>query len=293
VAQDKAISIEDAVGLIKDGDNVAFGGVLMNFKPIALMWEIIKQEKKDLTVTILTGNFGLDAMIGMGCVKALNTIYVGFENLGFAPNFQQRVQEGSLYMNEFTEMQWFWAMRASEMGLPFLPCRSGLGSELVEVNPYLSEFDFNGEKLIAVKAIEPDVTIIHSMVGDHSGTIQLERAKTYMEDTVARSVRKGGKVIVSVEKLVETDYIYKNPGNTILNSFEVDAVVEIPYGSHPGSVAPLYFNDMASQMNLSDVLKKEARLQRFFEKKIFAIKDRTEYLEKFNLKLGPWWEERK
>ena len=290
MTRDKVQSIEDAVGLIKDGDNVAIGGVLMNMKPIPLMWEMIKQEKKDLTITILTGNFGLDAMIGMGCVTALNTIYVGFEQLGFAPNFQRRVQEGSLHMNEFTEMQWFWTMRAAEMGLPYLPCRSGLGSELVEVNPYLQEIEFDGEKLVAVKAIRPDVTIIHSMVGDYRGNIQLEKYKTYMEDSVARSVKKGGKVIVSVEKLVETDYIYRNPTNTILNEFEVDVVVEVPYGAHPGSVAPLYFNDMAFQMNLSDALTKERRLQRFFEKKIFSIVNRAEYLEKFDLKLGPWWE---
>ena len=291
MAKDKVLSIEAAVGLIKDGDNVAFGGVLMNMKPIAIMWEIIKQEKKDLTVTILTGNFGLDAMIGMGQVKSLNTIYVGFEQLGFAPNFQQRVQGGTLHINEFTEMQWFWAMRAAEMGLPYLPCRSGLKSELLEVNPYLAEIDFEGEKLVAVKAIKPDVTIIHSMVGDHYGNIQLENMKTYMEDTVARSVKKGGKVIVSVEKLVDIDYIYRNPMNTILNDFEIDAVVEIPYGAHPGSVGPLYFNDVAFQMNLSDALRKEIRLRRFFEKRIFPF-SRAEYLEKNNIRLGPWWEGR-
>lgn len=291
MAKDKVLSIEAAVGLIKDGDNVAFGGVLMNMKPIAIMWEIIKQEKKDLTVTILTGNFGLDAMIGMGQVKSLNTIYVGFEQLGFAPNFQQRVQGGTLHINEFTEMQWFWAMRAAEMGLPYLPCRSGLESELLEVNPYLAEIDFEGEKLVAVKAIKPDVTIIHSMVGDHYGNIQLENMKTYMEDTVARSVKKGGKVIVSVEKLVDIDYIYRNPMNTILNDFEIDAVVEIPYGAHPGSVGPLYFNDVAFQMNLSDALRKEIRLRRFFEKRIFPF-SRAEYLEKNNIRLGPWWEGR-
>jgi len=292
MAKDKVLSISEAVGLIKDGDNVAFGGVLMNMKPIALMWEIIKQEKKDLTITVLTGNFGVDALIGMGCVAALNTIYVGFEQLGFAPNFQQRVQEGNLHVNEFTEMQFFWAMRAAEMGLPYLPCRSGLGSELLDVNPYLSELEFEGENLVAVKAITPDVTIIHSMVGDHYGNIQLENSKTYMEDSIARSVKDGGKVIVSVEKLVETEYIYRNPINTILNNFEVDAIVEVPYGAHPGSVGPLYFNDVSFQMNLSDALKKERRLQRFFEKKIFPIQSRAEYLEKFDIKLGPWWEDK-
>ncbi|MHA1649237.1 MAG: CoA transferase subunit A [Candidatus Helarchaeota archaeon] len=292
MAKEKVMTVEDAVGLIKDGDNVAFGGVLMNMKPIALMWEIIRQQKRDLTVTILTGNFGLDAMIGMDCVKALNTIYVGFEQLGFAPNFQRRAQEGTLHVNEFTEMQFFWAMRAAEMGVPYLPCRSGLGSELLDVNPYLSEIEFEGERLVAVKAIHPDVTIIHSMVGDHYGNIQLENLKTYMEDSIARSVKDGGKVIVSVEKLVDTEYIYRNPKNTILNNFEVDAVVEVPYGAHPGMVPHLYFNDMAFQMNFSDILKKERRLQRFFEKKIFPHKTRKDYLEAFNLKLGPWWEER-
>ncbi len=288
--KDKTVSIEEAVGLINDGDKVAFGGVLMNIKPIALMWEIIKQQKKDLTATILTGNFGLDAMIGMGCIRALNTIYVGFEQLGFAPNFQQRVQEGTLHVNEFTEMQFFWSMRAAEMGLPYLPCRSGLGSELLDVNPYLSEIDFEGERLVAVKSITSDVTIIHAMIGDHYGNIQSE-LKAYMEDSIARSVKEGGKVIISVEKLVDTEYIYRNPMNTILNSFEVDAVVEIPYCCHPGMVPTLYDADMAFQMNLSDALKKERRLQRFFEKQIFPF-TREEYLDKNKLKLGQWWRDK-
>ncbi|MHA1130473.1 MAG: CoA transferase subunit A [Candidatus Helarchaeota archaeon] len=292
MVKEKVRSIEEAVDLIRDGDNVAFGGVLMNMKPVAMMWEIIRQQKKDLTITILTGGFGLDAMIGMGCVKAVNTIYVGFEQLGFAPNFQSKVQDGKLHVNEFTEMQFFWTMRAAEMNLPYLPCRSGLGSELIEVNPYLSKIEYEGEKLVAVKAIRPDVTIIHAMVGDHVGNIQSEKLKTYMEDSLARSAKKGGKVIVSVEKLVSTNYIYRNPTNTILNSFEVDAVVEVPYGAHPGTVPPLYFSDIAFQMNLSDVLKKEHRLQRFFERRIFPHKTRQEYLDAFNLKLGSWWEDK-
>ncbi|MHC1591125.1 MAG: CoA transferase subunit A, partial [Candidatus Helarchaeales archaeon] len=225
------------------------------------------------------------------CISTLNTIYVGLETAGFAPNFQSRVQEGRLHVNEFTEMQFFWAMRAAEMGLPYLPCRSGFDSELVEVNPYLSEIEFEGQRLIAVKAIESDFTIIHAMVGDHQGNIQYEDIKTYMDDSISRSVKKGGKVIVTVEKVVDTEYIYRNPMNTILNNFEVDYVVEVPYGAHPGMVKPLYFYDMAVQMTLGNALQKPRRLARYLEKNVFSL-TRDQYLEKHKLQLTEWWRQK-
>jgi len=292
IMKDKVISLEDAVGMINDGDSIAIGGVLMQMKPMAFIYEIIKQQKKDLTVSVLTGNFGIDAMIGMDCISKLNTIYVGLETAGFAPNFQTRVQEGTLHVNEFTEMQFFWAMRAAEMGLPYLPCRSGYDSELLDVNPYLKEIEFEGQKLVAVKAVESDFTVIHAMVGDHQGNIQYEDIKTYMDDSISRSVKKGGKVIVTVEKVVDTEYIYRNPINTILNNFEVDYVVEVPYGAHPGMVKPLYFYDMAVQMTLGNALKKQRRLARYLEKNVFPF-NREQYLNKFKLKLTEWWRQNK
>ncbi|MFX1450882.1 MAG: CoA transferase subunit A [Promethearchaeota archaeon] len=294
MAKDKVISISDAIDLIKDGDHVGIGGVITNRKPMALIFELIKQQKKDLIISILTANFGIDAMIGMDQIKILNTIYCGLENLGFAPNFQQKVQAGALSVNEFTEMQFFMAVRASEMGLPFLPTRTGIGSDLIEVNPYLTmmKCPHTRQDLVAVKAIEPDVTIIHSMVGDHQGNIQLEGSKTYMDDSISRSCKIGGRVIVSVEKIVDTEYIYRNPINTIINSFEVDAVVEIPFGSHPGSFSPLYAQDMAILMNLANALAKPKRLNRWLEKNVFSL-TWEEYLQKFNLRKDPWWEEKK
>ena len=288
--KDKVMSLNDAVKLIKDGDHVAFGGVLVQSKPMAFIWELLKPEnrKKDLTISVLTSNFGMDAILGLMNIKELNTIYAGLETAGFAPNFQRLVEAGELKVNEFTEMQFFWALRASELGLPYLPCRSGIDSELIDVNPYLKKHEFEGENLVAVKAIEPDVTVVHCMVGDHYGNIQNEDMKTYMDETTARSVKKGGKCIVCVEKVVSTDYIYEQPMNTILNSFEVDAVVEVPYGAHPGSVKPLYFFDMAFQMSFGSALKKVTRLERYLKKSVHAF-TREEYLKKYKLKLGEWW----
>ncbi|MHA1783900.1 MAG: CoA transferase subunit A [Candidatus Helarchaeota archaeon] len=288
--KEKILSLSDAVNLIKDGDHVAFGGVLVQNKPMAFIWELLKPEnrKQDLTISVLTGNFGVDAILALMNIKELNTIYCGLETAGFAPNFQRLVEEGNLKVNEFTEMQFFWAMRASEMGLPYLPCRSGIDSELIDVNPYLKAHEFEGENLVAVKALEPDVTVVHCMVGDAYGNIQNEEMKTYMSDTISRAVKKGGKAIVCVEKLASSEYIYENSMNTILNSFEVDAVVEVPYGAHPGSVKPLYFYDMAFQMTFGNALKKVKRLERFLTKSIFPF-TREQYLEKYKLKVGEWW----
>jgi len=288
--KDKVLSLSEAVNLIKDGDHIAFGGVLTQNKPMAFIWELLKPEnrQKDLTVSCLTGNFGVDAILGLMDIKELNTIYCGLETSGFAPNFQRLVQEGNLKVNEFTEMQFFWAMRASEMGLPYLPCRSGIDSELIDVNPYLKAYEFEGENLVAVKALEPDVTIVTFMVGDAYGNIQNEKMKTYMGDTISRAVKKGGKAIVCVEKLVSSDYIYEHSINTFLNSFEVDAVVEVPYGVHPGAIKPLYFMDMAFQMSFGSALKKTKRLERYLAKHVFPY-TREQYLQKYKLKLGEWW----
>ena len=291
--KEKVLSLSEAVNLIKDGDHVAFGGVLTQNKPMAMIWELLKPEnrRKDLTISCLTANFGIDAMLGLLQIKQLNTIYAGLETAGFAPNFQRLVQEGNLKVNEFTEMQYFWALRASELGLPYLPCRSGIDSELIDVNDYLKAHEFEGQNLVAVKAIEPDVTIVHFMVGDAYGNIQNEDMKTYMDDTVCRAVKKGGKAIVCVEKVVSQDYIHQNNMNTIINDFEVDAVVEVPYGAHPGAIGPLYFMDMMFQMGFGSALKKVKRLERYLTKNVFSL-TREEYLKKHKLELGEWWKKK-
>ena len=84
--KEKVMSLSEAVNLIKDGDHIAFGGVLVQSKPMAFIWELLKPEnrKKDLTISVLTANFGMDAILGLMNIKELNTIYAGLETAGFA-----------------------------------------------------------------------------------------------------------------------------------------------------------------------------------------------------------------
>jgi glutaconate CoA-transferase subunit A len=236
----KLTSLKDAVSLIKDGDSVAIGGTLFERKPMAVIREIIRQKKKNLTLITSTGVIDVDILIGAGCVSKVCASYVGFDAFGFAPNFQRALESGAVKMEEYSEMTIHTAIRGGRAGIPFMPTRGLQGSELLKVNPNYKQIKcpFTGSDLIAVRSAEPDVSIVHLHRSDEYGNVQMGRTQALdFETNVAGA---GKKTIVSFEELVSVEETKKRPEDTILQHFEVDAVVHLPHGAHPGSFSVMY-----------------------------------------------------
>ena len=132
-------------------------------------------------------------------------------------------------------------LRAAAMGLPSIPIKGMLGSDLLTISEVIGsqkqiEDPFTGEKMIAVRAIEPDVAIIHAQKSDEFGNVRIEGP--LYEDVIKAKAAK--KVIVTVEELITNSEIRKMPEATTLPHFIVDSVVETPKGAYPCSCFNYY-----------------------------------------------------
>lgn len=238
------LSFEKAVELIKDGDVMTTGGATFHRAPMALLNEIIRQGKKDLVLVDREPAIDFDLLIGAGCVAMVRAGLLSFELLGFAPNFRKKSESGEIITKEGACQPIIAGFRAAAMGIPSLPIRGMLGSDLLDISEVLGsqqqfEDPFTGEKLIAVRAIEPDVAVLHAQQADEFGNVRIEGPK--YEDVIKAKAAK--TVIVTVEEIISSDEIRKNPEATTIPHFLVDAVVHAPNGACPCSCFNRYDTD--------------------------------------------------
>lgn len=237
-------SISEAAKLVKDGDVVTTGGATFHRAPMELLREIIRQKRKDLVLVDREPAIDFDLLIGAGCVAKVRAGLLAFELLGFAPNFRKKSQSREIITKEGACQPIMAGFRAAAMGIPSITVRGMLGSDLLGISEMLGsqrevEDPFTGEKLIAVRAIEPDVAILHVHEADAYGNCRI--AGPHYEDVIKAKAAK--KVIVSAESIVSTKEFRNRPDETTIPHFLIDAVVEAPRGAYPCSCFGRYDAD--------------------------------------------------
>lgn len=230
--------MEEAVGrLVPDRCRVlAIGGMHMHNNPMAAVFELIRAGRRiERLLTSPSASLNADALIGAGLVDEVATSYVGFEHLGLAPCFRRAVEGGTLRVVDFCEAAITHGLHAGASGIPFAPLPPGLDlADVWRANPegYRMIVDpFGGTPVLAVKAMRPDVAIIHAAEADERGTAWLAGAP-FTDRLMALASKT---VIVQVERLVTTADIAVRPQGTTLPGFLVSAVVEEPGGCAPTS----------------------------------------------------------
>jgi len=212
------------------------GGMNLYRRPIAAIRGIIRAGLKDLTLLTLTGGLEGDLLIGMGCIKAIRSCYVGLESFGLAPNFTRLATEGKLDVIEETESTITFGLRATLANISFSPARALVGTDLLKVRRDIQmvKCPYTEEDYPAIPAIKVDVAIIHAQFSDSGGNASL-----IGELAIDRELSLAAKkVIITAEKVVSNDII-KEYGLDILGC-SVDAVVETPSGAWPTSCYPFY-----------------------------------------------------
>jgi glutaconate CoA-transferase subunit A len=203
--------------------------------------ELVRQEKKDLNLIDREPAMDFDLLIGAGCVAKVRTGMLAFEVFGMAPNFRRKSEKGEIVTKEGACQPIIAGFRAAAMGLPSIPVKGMLGSDLLTISEVVGsqmqiQDPFTGETMIAVRAIEPDIAVIHAQKADEFGNIRIEGP--FYEDVIKAKAAK--KVVVTVEELIPNRDIRKMPEATTIPHFIVDAVVEIPKGAYPCSCFNYY-----------------------------------------------------
>lgn len=228
----KLISLENAVSRIRDGSLVGLGGNTLNRAPMAAVFELIRQGKKSLRLVKTAGAMDVDALCLAGAVQSVDAGFISYESkYGLAQNYRKAVQSGAVIAHEHACYTVISALRAASCGIGFMPVRGLVRSDLRQVNDYFAEVSdpFTGEKLAAVKALAPDVSIVHAQIADEFGNALIEGPK--YEDVLLSRASK--TVIVTAERIVGQGWFAASPVKADIPQFMVSAVVHAPRGASP------------------------------------------------------------
>jgi glutaconate CoA-transferase, subunit A len=241
----KLASLTEAAAHISDGARVALGGFAVYQHPMALVRELARQERRDLTVVGTVNGNEVDLLAGAGCLRRVETSYVGLERYGLAPNFRRRVEQGELEVVDYSEVLSFDRFRASQDGLTFWPCDYLGGTDILTHNPAIKAFDcpLTGRRLYAVPPADPDVVVIHAVAADERGSVVIPSRRLLPQGLDITMARACDTVIVTAEQIVSRQYIRRHARQVEIPSYRTTLVVEAPWGAHPCPVLGRYVID--------------------------------------------------
>ena len=207
--------------------------------PFAAAHEIIRQNKRHLTLIGPISDMLFDQLIGATCVQKIRAAWVGNVITGSGYNFRRGIENGMLEIEDHSNLTLALALRAGAMGVSFMPTFTALGSDLYKTNPSLKNMvcPFTGGNLTAVAAINPDVSIVHVQRCDEFGNAHAWGNLGVTRDACLASRH----VLLTSEEIVSPDIISRDPNRVFTPGFRVKAVAHCPWGGHPSPV-PGYYN---------------------------------------------------
>ncbi len=252
---DKRVMPDEIVGQLSDGMTLGIGGWGPRRKPMALVREILRSDLKDLTI-VAYGGADVGMLCAAGKVKKLVFAFVSLDAIPLEPWFRKAREAGQIEVLELDEGMFQWGLKAASFGLPFLPTRVGLGTDLAELgglktvqSPYA-----DGEVLIAMPALKLDAALLHVNRSDWRGNIQAFGPDVYYDEWFARAA---AKTYVSCEELVdrmEDHYPADAQANIVERAF-ISGVTHLSGGAHPSSMPPAYGWDMKALKAYADAAK--------------------------------------
>jgi glutaconate CoA-transferase subunit A len=273
--------------LVPSGSSVALGLQMEQMIPFAAGHEIMRQKKRDLRLIGPISDILFDQMIGAGCVKDVVAAWVGNVMMGTAYNFRRAVEQENpgtpgqpLKVFNMSNFTLALALQAGAMGVPFLPTRTARGSDIPKNNhffyeimsPFASE---SGERemLYAIRALVPDVAIVHVQRADEEGNAHCWGNFGVMLE----GVRAAKKVIVCAEEIVSREVIASDPNRTVIPGFLVSAVCEVPLGAHPSPVQGYYKRDDSFFRQYHEESKTADAFESWAKRWTYGVKDRAGY----------------
>ncbi len=277
---DKRMSVSDAVRtFVNDGALIVFGGFGHIRIPMAVVYEIIRQRKRDLALAAKPGCHDSDLLIAAGCVSTVEVAYgFGHELRGLSPASRRAVQTGQCeVVAEISNAAYQWRLLAAMMGVPFIPSRVLLGTDTFKHSSCkVVEDPYSGKRVCLIPACYPDVAMIHVHRCDIYGNSQIDGI--LVDDfELSRAARR---VIVTTEQIVDEADIRETPWHTVIPFYLVDAVIEVPYGAHPCQMPLVYFSDEAHIGEWLRLSRTTEGLAQYLDRYVYGVTGFPEYLRR-------------
>jgi len=281
MAESKLMTMRDAIARhVPSGSMVLLGAQLEQMIPFAAGHELIRQGRRDLTVVGPISDILFDQMIGAGCVSRVMAAWVGNVSAGVGYCFRRAVEHAvprKIEVVDYSNFTMALALHAAALGVPFLPTYATLGSDFLKKNGNLREFSspVSEERLVAVRALRPDVAILHVQRADAQGNAHIWGSLGVAVDG-ARAARK---IIIVAEEIAEPGVISSDPNRTLVPGFLVEAVVHEPGGAHPSPVQGYYGRDHAFFAQYHEQTRRVEDFEDWLARWVAHVSDRGEYLK--------------
>jgi glutaconate CoA-transferase subunit A len=282
--RDKVMSLEEAAALVPDGASVGIGGSTLSRTPMAMVWALIRAGRKELVCARGISSSEGELLFASGASRHLVTSWFSQGIVwGVSRIMRLYTESGRARFEEWSHLAMGLRFRAGAMGVPFLPLRSMLGSDVIARLPDAKPFDcpFTGEKLVLVPALNPDVALIHVQRCDPYGNAQID-GLPFMDLDLAMAA---SRVILTTERIVSNEQIRRRPDHTKIPFLAVEAVVETPFGAAPhecyGLYEPLFrhLDGYAAQLRQDP----ERGIAEYLDRYFYGPKSWTEYLDRIGL----------
>ena len=281
---DKVKSVAEVVRSIPDGSLIALGGFAIARNVIVVVHELIRQQKKNLTLSQCVVGLDTDLLVGAGAVSRLIIGGGSLDRFGPVHCVNRARETGAVVSHDYSSLSLCFRYLAGALGISFIPIKSLLASEVLdrlEAGPAAEDLrrmkcPFTGEDYLLLKALTPDVSLVHVQVSDREGNCQIDGPRWENEEQ-AKAARR---VIIITEELVPTEYIQRRPERTVIQAHRVEAVIHQPYGAHPTAVFGCYDYDAEHLKLYVEHAKHAERINEYLKKYVLGTRDHWEYLEK-------------
>ena len=289
----KLISLAEAAALVPDGATISFGGFTVQRHPMAFVYELIRLRRRNLYLFGHSGGSDWDILIGAGCIKRVEAAYVADEAFGtIGPRWRQAIQRGDIEWEDYSNFAMVSRFTAGAMGLPFMPTRSLLGSDVLakdslspeqraadprtaskKAHVMASPFDPD-DQVVLLPAIHTDFTVLHVQKATPSGVIRIE-GQTFADFEQALCA---GVLIVTAEEIVPEETLRLEAERNRVPYFAVHHVCHVPFGAHPFAVYRYYDYDPWQLKRYHAAAANDAAFQEYLDTYVYSVPDHASYL---------------
>ncbi|MGE5389878.1 MAG: CoA transferase subunit A [Deltaproteobacteria bacterium] len=296
------ITIKDAVSLIKDGDMITFSGFTIWRRPMAIVYEMVRQQKRNLHIAEVNGGTHSEILVGAGCVGIWESCWSGHELYGkLGEMVADRHLNGGMIIEDYSHGHMVARLLAGAWGLPFMPCALAMGTDIL--NPDYDSFKkaglrdgshpeipakkydiisdpfFGSGDILLLPALNPTWAIVYASQAGEEGTIRVN-AQTYADPEI---IKGADKVIVVAEEIVPESYLRQDPKQNIAAGYAIDYLVELPWAAHPTGSQGYYDVDGDFIKDFYQASKSQSTFDKWAEEWIFKTADHSAYLEKLGI----------
>jgi acyl CoA:acetate/3-ketoacid CoA transferase alpha subunit len=281
---DKIRELNELVREIADGSIIGLGGFIINRCPMAFAAELIRQGKKDLIAYSIMGTMEADLLVGAGCLKEYSYAGGSLDRFGRLDRVNASISNGNnpTFVKEYSALSLALMFQAGSMGVPFIPTKSLLGTDMLEKllanqddTVRMGKDPWTGEDWLYIKACHPDYCIIHANAVDEKGNVIIHGAIWDLE--LAKASKK---LIVTAERLVSNEYVKAHPEEVSLPSAYTYGAAIVPAGCYPTGIFGEFDFDAKALWHYSRVNQDQSLFDEMLKEYVYGTRDHFDFIQK-------------